>query len=341
MSSQHPVHTGEDTRMSVLGFEVEFFDDVTRLTRQLFLKFFLEDNTLEILGEKKIFLGRVFYPDVKVSDLYVGNSITIYSRVLLLRKFANTFTEDYMKAHEFRCFVALRGTSHVPTILQLAKDCDQALGRCVTAGCGAFLNQVSIDRDMIVMEMMGRSQLSSTNFMDKCGTIGPSIQVGHASNAEITEVFRTIGKGVQAPTNSTLCLVKPHIIRDNKLGDVIASIKNEGFTIAGMLSVHLARPMADEVFEDYRSILRNYNEIITEMCKAPVVALMLSGSSDIVENFREFVGPQIPSLAKTVRPDSLRAKFGVDPIRNAVHCTDLAEDGQMESTYFFKTISGL
>ena len=91
-----------------------------------------------------------------------------------------------MKAHEFRCFVALRGTSHVPTILQLAKDCDQALGRCVTAGCGAFLNQVSIDRDMIVMEMMGRSQLSSTNFMDKCGTIGPSIQVGHASNAEIT-----------------------------------------------------------------------------------------------------------------------------------------------------------
>ena len=63
--------------MSVLGFEVEFFDDVTRLTRQLFLKFFLEDNTLEILGEKKIFLGRVFYPDVKVSDLYVGNSITM------------------------------------------------------------------------------------------------------------------------------------------------------------------------------------------------------------------------------------------------------------------------
>jgi len=32
-------------------------------------------------------------------------------------------------------------------------------------------------------------------------------------------------------------------------------------------------------------------------------------------------------MAKTVRPKSLRAVFGKDKGKNAVHCTDLAEDG--------------
>ena len=143
------------------------------------------------------------------------------------------------------------------------------------------------------------------------------------------------------PVNSTLCLVKPHIMRDQQLGDVIESIQNDGFKIAGVLSIHLTRSMADELFEDYRPILRHYNEILAELCKAPVVALMLTGGKDIVENFREYAGPQNPMLAKTVRPHSLRANFGLDPIRNAVHCTDLAEDGQMECIYFFKTIANL
>ena len=63
--------------MSVLGFEVEWFDPIAGLLQTLFLKFFLEDNTLEILNEKGAFLKRIYYPDVKVSDLFVGNSINV------------------------------------------------------------------------------------------------------------------------------------------------------------------------------------------------------------------------------------------------------------------------
>lgn len=30
-----------------------------------------------------------------------------------------------------------------------------------------------------------------------------------------------------------------------------------------------------------------------------------------------------------------RARFGVDKVKNAIHCTDLPEDGTLEAEYFF------
>lgn len=41
---------------------------------------------------------------------------------------------------------------------------------------------------------------------------------------------------------------------------------------------------------------------------------------------REMCGPHDPEIAKHLKPNTLRAKFGYDRVRNAVHCTDLPED---------------
>ena len=53
-------------------------------------------------------------------------------------------------------------------------------------------------------------------------------------------------------------------------------------------------------------------------------------NNNIVAHFRHFVGPYDPEIAKRIRPDSLRAQFGEDKVKNAIHCTDLAEDGELE-----------
>ena len=56
---------------------------------------------------------------------------------------------------------------------------------------------------------------------------------------------------------------------------------------------------------------------------------------DVVTAFRDFCGPYPVHIAKTIRADSLRAQFGNTVAENAVHCTDLKEDGILESEYFF------
>ena len=40
-------------------------------------------------------------------------------------------------------------------------------------------------------------------------------------------------------------------------------------------------------------------------------------------------------IARTIRPESLRARFGEDKQFNAVHCVDLPEDGPLEVDFFF------
>lgn len=49
-----------------------------------------------------------------------------------------------------------------------------------------------------------------------------------------------------------------------------------------------------------------------------------------VKSFRELCGPHDPEIARNLRPNTIRARFGVDRVKNAVHCTDLPEDGILE-----------
>ncbi len=64
--------------MSVLGFELEWFDDASNILQTIYMKFFLDDNTIELLkGECSTFLKRIYYPDVKLSDLFVGNTLNM------------------------------------------------------------------------------------------------------------------------------------------------------------------------------------------------------------------------------------------------------------------------
>ena len=73
------------------------------------------------------------------------------------------------------------------------------------------------------------------------------------------------------------------------------------------------------------------------MSNGPCVALEIR-QENAVSSFRAFVGPHDPEIAKHLKPDTLRAKFGHDRVRNAVHCTDMPEDGVLEVKYFFEIL---
>ena len=80
--------------------------------------------------------------------------------------------------------------------------------------------------------------------------------------------------------------------------------------------------------------------MVEELCSGPCFALEITGKgSATAEAFREFIGPADPEIARTLRSNTLRAKFGRNKIKNAIHCTDLPEDCQLEVEYFFRILA--
>ena len=115
--------------MSTLGFEVQWFDNVAGLMKTSYLKFFLEDNTIEIVQDKGIFLKRIYLPDVHIDDLYIGGSVTVYNRLLSITGFANSATEKYMRDREVRLCYCSSKLVAIGDIIDLAEIHGFKLGR--------------------------------------------------------------------------------------------------------------------------------------------------------------------------------------------------------------------
>lgn len=137
--------------------------------------------------------------------------------------------------------------------------------------------------------------------------------------------------------NCTLCLIKPHIQREGKTGQVLEAILQAGFEISAMELFNLNRSVVEEFFDVYKGVLPEYLPIVESLSGGPVIALEIR-QQNAVAAFRELCGPHDPEIARHLRPNTIRARFGSDRVRNAVHCTDMPEDGCLEVQYFFQLL---
>merc|ERR1712060_938266 len=141
--------------------------------------------------------------------------------------------------------------------------------------------------------------------------------------------------------NSSLLLVRPHAIRDRKLGAIMAQLIESGFAVKSLAMVQLSRPNAQEFFEVYKGVVPEYadwvDEIVAGKCVA-IQAIFKSQPQDSVPALRELCGAHDPEIASHLHTSSLRALFGESKIKNAVHCPDLPEDGPLEVDYFFNLL---
>ncbi|KAK7056529.1 Nucleoside diphosphate kinase 7 [Halocaridina rubra] len=158
----------------------------------------------------------------------------------------------------------------------------------------------------------------------------PSSKVNGITGPETTASF----------VNSTCCIVKPHAITAGQLGGIIQAITEEGFDIHALQMFRMDKIQAEEFFEVYKGIVGEYPGMVQQLISGPSVALEITSihGSETPIKFREFVGPSDPEVARELRPNSLRARFGDDKVKNAVHCSDLPDDGALEVEYFFKIL---
>lgn len=114
-------------------------------------------------------------------------------------------------------------------------------------------------------------------------------------------------------------------------------ILNEGFEISALEMFHFSKATIEEFYDVYKNVLPEYVPQIEQFISGPSIVLEVR-QANVVKTFREMVGPSDPEIAKYLRPDTIRAKFGFDRVRNAVHCTDLPEDGVIEVRKTYRMI---
>lgn len=117
---------------------------------------------------------------------------------------------------------------------------------------------------------------------------------------------------------------------------------SESFDITALRQVSLKKAEAAEFYEVYKGVLSigEFNGMVDELTSGPCVAFEVADRSgkDPVEPFRELCGPMDPEMARVLRPASVRAQFGLNKLKNGIHCTDLAEDAGLEVDYFFSLL---
>ncbi|XP_020486911.2 nucleoside diphosphate kinase 7 [Labrus bergylta] len=173
--------------------------------------------------------------------------------------------------------------------------------------------------------------------------------VGHGSDsvaaaARELEFFfpSTIGHGPSNTaiyTDCTCCIIKPHAVSEGLAGKILNSISAAGFEISALQMFNVDRANAEEFYEVYKGVVTEYPNMVTELCSGPCMVLEITGT-DAPKTFRDFCGPIDPEISRHLRPNTLRALYGKDKVKNAVHCTDLPEDSVLEVQYFFKILDG-
>ena len=73
--------------------------------------------------------------------------------------------------------------------------------------------------------------------------------------------------------NCTLCLIKPHILKNGQAGQVIDFILGQGFEISAIEMFQLSRAVIEEFYCVYKNVIPEYLPIIENFTSGPVLAL--------------------------------------------------------------------
>ncbi|KAJ3360532.1 Thioredoxin domain-containing protein 3 [Kappamyces sp. JEL0680] len=127
-------------------------------------------------------------------------------------------------------------------------------------------------------------------------------------------------------SQKTLCIIKSE---DTQVREsIIERIICRGIEIFKRDELKLDAARAEELFP---GVSQENLEFLTKWSH---LALILKGEN-VVNAWKEMAGPEDPADAKNSAPNSLRALFGVDAVKNAVHASSNAERALHETNVLF------
>ncbi|MFQ5895381.1 MAG: nucleoside-diphosphate kinase [Nitrospinota bacterium] len=128
----------------------------------------------------------------------------------------------------------------------------------------------------------------------------------------------------------TLAIVKPDAVSRGLVGEVLGRIEEAGFRIRALKMKHLTREEAEAFYAVHRE-RPFYRSLTAFMASGPSVLMVLEKEGAIAQ-WRDLMGATDPAEAAA---GTLRALYGENIERNAVHGSDEAETAAFEVPFFF------
>ncbi|CAF2710047.1 unnamed protein product [Rotaria sp. Silwood2] len=327
---------------------------------------------------RRTFLKRTKSEATKLAEFFIGNTINIFSRSIKIVDFGDAFTARCVGKNQERTLAiikpdAIRNLGDIIsaiyengfTIARMrmiklsqnevmyfygehkAKDFFPRLVEFMTSGPIVAIELVGSDainrwRSMIgPTDSLKAKEQSSYSLRARFGTDGTRNALHGSDSAtsaqrEISFFFGSkYGTNTACYNDTTCCLIKPHAVAE--AGQIINAILTAGFQISAIGTYSLDKVNAEEFLEVYKGVVHEYPKMVEELMSGACIILEVR-CQNAQAVFRDFCGPADPEIARHIRPRTLRALYGKDKVKNAVHCTDLAEDATLEVEYFFRIL---
>jgi len=263
------------------AFTVEWYDPNASLMRQYQLIYYASDGTLEMydIKNRRTFLKRCDYPAVSVKDLYKGGIITVYSRQLTIKGYADSFTAGVF------------GTKAAMTVALVLPSALQFMGKVVDAVLRAGFAVSELK--MLTLSEGEASDIYQAGELAKQLSVGPVLALKLTHEDAVTKLHALVDEVVgpqlgnaiacsmdaasaekeaamlfAAPSlpladvtlsQSSLLVIRPHAVRSGSAGQILDQLM-VAFGVLNMQMLQMTRPNAHEFLEVYKGVVPEFTE---------------------------------------------------------------------------------
>ena len=128
----------------------------------------------------------------------------------------------------------------------------------------------------------------------------------------------------------SLVLIKPVAMGTGRGGAIISRLEKMGLRVVGLKMLHMDKALAHRHYAAHEG-KPFFEDLVDYMTSAPIMAITFEGEG-AVEAIRKEMGATDPSKAES---GTIRADFGLDIRRNAVHGSDSVAAAEKETRLFF------
>ncbi|KAG8348995.1 DUF1126 PH like domain [Trypanosoma vivax] len=334
-----------------LSFYCEQHDHISQLTRRFILRFFYEDRSVEMreLPKNTLYLKRTPFPHLQKDDFKIGASLTLLGGILKLTAYCNEVTRELCsEGGEFT--VVMFGETMLPSVGHYLAILTEECGFTILDIQMVWAVEEEANKYEVPEELIGgrvvvvkcasaEAILKAREYMSRAkGSWAAESQEKARKWEEFMQGAKQQPVAIFEDLESSVVIIKPHVIQKRGGGVVIQQLVDAGLEITALSLVNLSSRVVNEFMEPYKGVLPDFAETARALVGAVWVLQLISLDEkvDIVSLVREVCGPFDPVIAKELRPNSIRARFGIDRPHNAVHCCDLPGEGIIYTNLFFK-----